>query len=428
MSVIDDVVALIDRDELVRFALEICNIDSAVGHEGQVGEHLYNWMRQEGFLARKIGLLSDRFNVLATLPGTGGGYSLIFNSHMDTAVPRHPDLVHADPTHRVYHSAWREDDLLVGEGICNDKGPMAAFLIAAKAIRNSGHRLKGDLLLSAVVTETGGEPCDDPPGTFVESKDIGARFLITHGGVADYALVAEGTGFGIVWVEAGEFWYKLTLHSNQPPFYTPYLPERTALAASPNMIVAAAAAIEAIEKWAAEYQKRNVYRSPGGTIVPKVQIGGIRSGSARRPILAPQICHLYIDVRSVPGQDPLMTKAELSKVVSDIGLTNTVELYSFRPGFEARNIDRFADAVRRAHRATFGEDPKPAQVETSSMWRDINAFNEIGIPALTYGPRSTSHSFKRALSIDSLYQAACAYARIAIEVCSEEKVHPIGSC
>src|SRR5258708_26466587 len=106
------------------------------------------------------------------------------------------------------------------------------------------------------------------------------------------------------------------LDSNQPALYTAYLAEGAGLAASPNMIVAAAAAIEAIEKWAAEYQKRNVYRSPGGTIVPKVQIGGIRSGSARRPILAPQICHLYIDVRSVPGQDPLITKAELSKAVS----------------------------------------------------------------------------------------------------------------
>ena len=421
MSVADDVVARIDRDELVQFALEICNIDSAVGHEGEVGEHLYNWMRRQGFVARKIGLLADRFNVLGTLPGTGGGYSLIFNSHMDTAVPRHPDLVHADPTEPVYHSAWQEDDLLVGEGICNDKGPMAAFLVAANAIRNSGHHLKGDLLVSAVVAETAGEPCDEPPGTFVESKEIGAQFLITHGGVADFALVAEGTGFGLVWVEAGEFWYKLTLHSSQPPFYTPYLPERTTLAASPNMIVAAAAAIEAIEKWAAEYQKRNVYCSPGGTIVPKVQIGGIRSGSARRPILAPQICHLYIDVRSVPGQDPLITRAQLSKAVSDVGLTNTVELYSFRPAFEARNIDRFAEAVRRAHRATFGEEPKPAQVETSSMWRDINAFNEVGIPALTYGPRSTTHSFKRALSIDSLYQAACIYARIAVEICNEEK-------
>src|SRR5262245_38822410 len=101
MSVIDDVVALIDRDELVRFALEICNIDSAVGHEGEIGKYLYEWMLQQGFSARKIGLLSDRFNVLGTLPGTGGGYSLIFNSHMDTAVPRQTDLVHADPTHRV---------------------------------------------------------------------------------------------------------------------------------------------------------------------------------------------------------------------------------------------------------------------------------------------------------------------------------------
>jgi acetylornithine deacetylase/succinyl-diaminopimelate desuccinylase-like protein len=421
MSVSDDVVALIDRDELVRFALEICNIDSAVGHEGEVGEHLYDWMRQQGFVTRKIGLLSERFNVLGTLAGTGGGHSLIFNSHMDTAVPRNPDWVHADPTDPVYHSAWQDGDLLIGEGICNDKGPMAAFLIAAKAIKNSGHRLKGDLMVSAVVTETGGEPCDEPPGEFVESKEMGARFLVTHGGVADYALVAEGTGFGLVWVEAGEFWYRVRLHSDQPPFYTPYLPERTTLAKSPNMIVAAGAAIEAIEGWAAEYQKRNIYRSPGGTIVPKAQIGGIRSGNAHRPFLAPQVCDLYIDVRSVPGQDPLLVKAELGKLVSGIGLANTVELYSYRPAFEARNIEPFADAVRRAHRASFGEDPPVPHIETSSMWRDINAFNEVGIPALTYGPRSTTHSFKRALSIDSLYQAACVYARIAIEVCSQEK-------
>src|SRR5262249_49561088 len=188
--------ALIDREELTAFALEICNIDSAVGHEAAVGAHLFDWMRQQGFVTRKIGLFEHRFNVLGTLPGSGGGASLIFNSHMDTAGPREPGLVHADPTHRVYHSAWQEDDLLVGEGICNDKGPMAAFLIAAKAIKASGHRLRGDLLVSAAVTETGGEPCDDdPPGAFVESKEIGARFLVTHGAVADYALVAEGTGF-----------------------------------------------------------------------------------------------------------------------------------------------------------------------------------------------------------------------------------------
>jgi acetylornithine deacetylase/succinyl-diaminopimelate desuccinylase-like protein len=424
MSITDDVVALINRDELIKFALEICNIDSSYGYEAEVAQHLFTWIEREGFVARKIGLFSHRFNILGTLPGTGGGYSMIFNSHMDTAVPRGEDMVHADPTNKVYHSAWEQDGLLFGEGICNDKGPLAAFLIAAKAIKDSGHKLKGDLLVSGVVHETGGEPCGEEPGVYPNAKEVGARFLATHGGIGDFALVAEGTGFGMAWVEAGECYLRISLRSDRPPFYTPYLPERTTLAESPNMIVAGAAVIGAIEKWAAEYQKKNFYRSPGGNVVPKAQFGGIRSGDGHRPFLCPQLCDLYLHVHLVPGQDPLALKEEISDVVSGIGLKNTVEIYSFRPGYEAKNIDRFVNAVTRAHRATFKEDPPLPQVETSSMWRDLNVWNELGIPAMTYGPRATTHQFQRALTVESLYQAACVYARIAIEVCSEEKSPP----
>ena len=56
------------------------------------------------------------------------------------------------------------------------------------------------------------------------------------------------------------------------------------------------------------------------------------------------------------------------------------------------------------------------------MWRDLNVFNEVGIPALTYGPRAATHSYKRALTIDSLYQAARVYARTAVDLCNQEKV------
>src|SRR6516162_175613 len=103
MASTDDIVARIDREELIRFALEICNIDSAVPHEAAVAEHLYGWMQREGFAPRKIGLLRDRFNLLGRVAGTGGGYSLMFNGHMDTSAPRTPDLVHRDPTADVYH-------------------------------------------------------------------------------------------------------------------------------------------------------------------------------------------------------------------------------------------------------------------------------------------------------------------------------------
>ena len=421
MALVDDIVVRIDRGDVVRLALELCNIDSPIGHEREVGEHLYGWMDREGLSPRRLGLQPHRFNLLGRLPGSGGGYSLIFNSHMDTAVPGAPDLVHADPTERRYHAAWIEEDLLVGEGIINDKGPMAAFLVAVKAIKDSGQRLLGDVLVSAVINETGGEPCDEPPGSYQQSKEFGTRFLVTHGGVADYALVCEGTGFGLVWVEAGEFWYKVTLRGEAPPFYTPYLPERTTLAKSPNMVVASAAAIEALEVWASRYQAKNVYTSPGGTVVPKAQIGAIRGGDPNRPLFSPQLCELYLDVRSVPNQDPLRTREEIRDVLAGVGLSATVELFSFRPGFEARNIERLADAGRRAHRAVFREEPQPAPVETSSMWRDINAFNEVGIPAMTIGPRSRALGGKRALPIESLYQAALLYARIAVDLCSQRK-------
>jgi acetylornithine deacetylase/succinyl-diaminopimelate desuccinylase-like protein len=421
MSNIDDVLARIHRDDLIAFALELCNIDSAIGYEREVGEHLYTWMRKEGLSPRKIGLQAHRFNVLGRLLGTGGGFSLIFNSHMDTAVPRTPDLVHVDYAERRHHAAWVDGDLLVGEGIINDKGPMAAFLIATKAIKDSKYPLPGDVLVSAVINETGGEPCDDEPGAYEQSKELGTRFLVTHGAVADYALVAEGTGFGIVWVEAGEFWYKVTLRTERGPFYTPYVPTRTTLAESPNMIVASAAAIDAIEKWAASYQSRNIYSSPAGTIVPKAQIGAIRGGDPNRPLFSPQICELYLDVRSVPNQDPLRVQQELSAALTATGLTASVELFSYRPAFVAQNIDRLLEAVRRAHRMAFGEEPQPAPVEMSSTWHDRTAFSEVGIPALTYGPRSRALGGRRALSIDSLYQAALVYARIAVDVCSQRK-------
>jgi acetylornithine deacetylase/succinyl-diaminopimelate desuccinylase-like protein len=415
---VDDVVALIDRDELVRFTLEICNIDSPVGHERAVAQRLEDWFKQQGFPVRRIGLLADRYNLLAHLPGSAGGRpSLMFNGHMDTFAPSHPDLVLLDPTRDELHKAWVEGDILVGDGVVNDKGPIAAFMMAAKAIKDSGRQLKGELLLSAVVAETAYEPADGQPGEVLDAKELGARFLATHGGVADHVVVAEGTGFGIVWIECGKAWFKVTLRSRQPSFYTPYMPERTKAAQSPNMIVAASAAIDAIERWADHYERRSVLRSPGGEVRPKVQIGAIRSGEPTRPIMSPQLCDLYLDVRTVPGANPLDLRDEIGATLTATGIDHKIELYLFRPGYEAKGVEPLVAAVKEAHRAVVGGDPPPVSGPTASMWRDSNVFAELGIPVVNYGPRSANHAFRRALTIESLYQAACVYARAALTIC-----------
>jgi acetylornithine deacetylase/succinyl-diaminopimelate desuccinylase-like protein len=329
---------------------------------------------------------------------------------------------HLDRDADEFHKAWIEGEDLIGEGVVNDKGPMAAFLIAAKAVKSAGVKLKGDLLLSAVVAETSHEPSDGPPGELVETQDLGARFLVTHGGVADYALIAEGTAFSIVTVEAGKVWFKITWLSDQPGFYTPYLPERTSVAESPNMIVRAAKGVEALEQWAVAYQKKNTRQSGSGMIVPKAQVAAIRSGDSTYAKVTPQICSLYFGVYTLPGQDPLAVRDEIAEALRGAGVpASDIEIYLFRRGYEARNAERLISAVERAHVANFGTAPPPPNPATCSMWRDINIFNEVGIPAITYGPRSERHAYRKSLPIAALYNAARVYARTIIDICNQEK-------
>jgi hypothetical protein len=56
MLLVDDVLGLISRENVTRFALEICNIDSPIGQEREVGEHLFRWMEREGLRPRWLGV------------------------------------------------------------------------------------------------------------------------------------------------------------------------------------------------------------------------------------------------------------------------------------------------------------------------------------------------------------------------------------
>ncbi len=61
----------------------------------------------------------------------------------------------------------------------------------------------------------------------------------------------------------------------------------------------------------------------------------------------------------------------------------------------------------------------------TSMWRDTNAFNELGIPAISYAPRSASHAARKSFQVEDLQDAALAYARIAMDLCNQDR--PRGS-
>ena len=56
------------------------------------------------------------------------------------------------------------------------------------------------------------------------------------------------------------------------------------------------------------------------------------------------------------------------------------------------------------------------------MWRDINCFNELRIPSLTYGPGVSSGGGKYAMKIDNMILGSKLYALTAIDLCCRDRV------
>ena len=106
----DEVVARIDRQEVIDLALALGNIDSPTGSEGPAGQFVYDWLRTNGLEPKKYALVEERFNVAAWIHGSGGGYNLIFNSHLDTTLRGDAIWSARDPNDPLYRSAWVEED------------------------------------------------------------------------------------------------------------------------------------------------------------------------------------------------------------------------------------------------------------------------------------------------------------------------------
>lgn len=418
----DDVLKRIEAREVVDLALALGNIPSPKGREGRMAEFVHRWLEEAGFRPVLQPVVEGRFNVIARLPGHGNGRSLIFNSHMDTAQWGEEDIWVVGDNHPIYNTAWEADGKIFGEGVVNDKGPMAAFMVAAKAIKEAGLPLKGDLILTMVAGEIGQAPVDEFQGPRYLGKGLGAQYLVDHGLRADCALVAETTNFGLTWAEAGCALFKITVTGER--IYTPYLTRPAPLSQQPNAIVKMAAVIQALEEWALEYEARNRYQFGAGVMVPKVNIGAIRGGLPYHPIVSPAVCSIYLDVRIVPGGEPLTVRGEILSLITRLGLSASVELYLFRQGYEGKGIELIKEAVEKAHRYIFGSNPGGVPPPVTSMWRDVNVFNSAGIPAVTYGPGSGVAGGKEGgmfLTVDDLVTAAKLYALIAIEVCSQER-------
>jgi len=296
---------------------------------------------------------------------------------------------------------------------------MATTMITLQALCSSGVRLRGDVVFSAVAGDTGSAPVDEYRGENYDGKGFGSRFLVSHGVRADYALIAETTDFGLSWIACGACYFKVAVAGRN--IYTPRSFRPDNIRQHPNAIVKMVRVIENIEDWARQYEASHTFESVCGRVVPKVNIGAIRGGIPYRPNRTSPHCAIYVDVRIVPGEDPLRIERELQSVIDSAEVDARVEMFLARDGVEGKNVERLAEVVRRCYRQVTREDP-PARApdEVVSMWRDNNVFNAAGIPSLTFGcARRKDEAGRLYLDINDLVITATVYAQVAQNICDQ---------
>lgn len=406
-----------DRDELVDLCLKLGNTPSPHGKERRVGEEVIAWLKKNGIDGFLQFITEESVNAIGVMPGSGDGTSLIFNAHMDTGPELRPD---ASEAAKKIESAWIDGELIFGKGVINDKAQLCAFMIAARAIKKAGFRLKGDLTITGVAFETGAPSVDEFQGVNYPGEGFGTKWVVDRGVTADYALVGETSGFGVVKAECGAVWLKIRVKGRE--LYTPRLERGSSLREHPNAFLKTAHVILALEDWAIKYEQKEKREFSGGTIIPKAQVIDVR-GEARisRPS---SYCDVYVDVRLVPGRSPLAIKKDIEKFIRTLDIDCDVSVFQYSRGYIARNAEPLISALEEAHRYVFGAEPPTPPSAEVSMWRDLNVFNEVGIPSVCYGPprqrEAMSGAQNRAMKISDLVAATKVYALTALFLCGGE--------
>lgn len=427
----EKVLKYITREEVAQLTKELVDIPSPTGAEREIGEFILGWYSSNGLKAIRQEIDPNRINAVGVVEGTGRGVSLMINGHTDTSFAgTEEDKIfcrYLEPESELKGSI--RDGKVFGLGAANMKSGLAAFMVAGKAVRQSGLPLRGDLILAAVAGEISRTPVGPYQSGAYRGEGIGTWHLLTHGIHSDYAIVADRSYVAIIWVQNGVAQFRINTFGDPQPAWGATREEEPPEKSS--AILKMVKVIQAIDAWAADFEKSRVYQSANGTVIPKINIGSIQGGAPFRPSWYPAICSLYVDVRIPPHLRPIQVERDLREILSGTAIEYELEMYGSRMGYEAKGIEPVVKAIEETYQMLFGENtarPASSAVEgwssrrSTSVWTDTNIYNEMGIPACKFGLGGQRWKVRsEQIEIEEIYRAAQVYALVALEICNWER-------
>jgi succinyl-diaminopimelate desuccinylase len=395
MSDLTRALALVDRDELVALTRELVRLPSVVrpgdpsGNEAAVAAHVEGWLRREGFDVEVQTVAPGRPNVLASWGDRTAGPTLLLEGHTDVVTEGDPAAWQHPP-----FAAELVDGRIYGRGAADMKSGLAAAMIAAAALKRSGVRLGGRLLVGALVDEEGDmlgvkHLCGTPLG-----REISA------------AIVCEPEENELCLEQRGVLWARVTARGRMAHGAMPEAGANpiTALAA----LVAAAPRLE--RRLRALCQKSRYLKPP--TVTPTV-IGAPVAGVPQSNVI-PATAQATLDVRLTPGPDAEAVAKEIDEACRRAADACPGVSVTWQPvnGFRlATRVDRAEPLVSAMAGAVRKATGRAARSTDGTILR-----MELGIPIVTCGPghRLIPHQVDEYVEVTELVDAARIYTAAAL--------------
>jgi acetylornithine deacetylase len=364
-----------DQSEMLELAADLARLRSFTTQEASVAQYLARYLGQRGLAVELQEVEPGRLQCIARMSGSGGGRSLMLNGHTDI-----------DPlTLGWRRNPWEpviEGDRLYGHGLVNMKGGVAAMIEAALILQRVGARLRGDVVIAAVVGEL--------------QAGVGTVHLLERGVRTDAAIVTEPYGArNVTTVHSGRWQAAITTYGRAVHHNRREQGAVDAIAAMVDVVREVSRMPLSGGPWA---------KVPG---IPRLNVGSLIGGHGPEHDLAgayyvADICTAIVDIRHGPAQSAASMTADLKGVIERVLSVHPGVRYDVVappppwlrngrhqfPVFDLPLDQPIVGVVARYVEAVTGRPPDSVGVHLpgSLASDDTGHLWQAGIPCVLYGP------------------------------------------
>lgn len=335
----------------------------SLGVEVKRVTHVAETLRELPTAQYPISERAERCSLVARLPGSGGGRSLVINTHLDVVPEGDPSAW----THPPFSGHIdRERNIIYGRGAMDDKAGLTASLAILETLSKQSTRLPGDVLFQFVLED--------------EITGNGSLLCLEAGFGGDAALIMDGTRMDkAIRSHAGQLQFEITVKGKPASVSVSHMGTNAAEMMARLVIHLREAVFALNEGRVSPWTK---FPSPYQLVIQKIESQG-----AQLTVPEHALAQCYV---TFPPPHSLGTMRGFLQ--EQARLFAASHQLPFEPqldwkGFATEPIESDTEQLERVLQGSATRlGMSPIDVGPSTGTSDMRHFSEAGIPCLLYGP------------------------------------------